>query len=268
MISPHLWKLKRPGFVLPVFFLCLFSGSGSGQTPVPESAVAALGRTFVCRSNYMSASQNQAGLGWAESHSLSLQHSRPFMELGISALAARLKLEKGALGMALSSYGIRGLRQSSLWISYGMRLSPQLSAGLGMQVQSSSIPEKSFYHPGLDLAMGIQVKISDQWVLGAHIASEHYRQVICLSTGCAFTFFNSATVYAELHLRTGRRIQLSQGLEWAIRDRISLMTGISNLPLCWSGGLALRQSKWVIHLAFQYINQSGSIPYSSFHYAW
>jgi hypothetical protein len=216
----------------------------------------------------MAASQNQAGLAWAESHSISLQHSRPFLELGISALAARLKVEKGALGMALSSYGIIGLRQSSLWISYGMRLSPQLSAGLGMQVQSSSMPEQRFYHPGLDLAMGIQVKLSDQWVLGAHIASEHYRRIICLSTGCAFTFFNSATAYAELHIRPGRRIQLSHGLEWGIRDGISLMMGFSNLPLCWSGGMELRQGKWVIHPAFQYISQSGSIPYSSLHYAW
>ena len=268
MISPHLWKQKRPGFVLPVFFLCLFPGNGSGQTTVPESAVAALGRTFVCRSDYMSAGQNQAGLGWAESHSLSLQHSRPFLELGISMLASRLKIDQGALGLAFTTYGVTGLRQSSLWFSYGMRLSPQLSAGLGMRFQSSSIPEKSFYHPGLDLAMGIQLKISDQWVLGTHIATEDYRQFICLSTGCAFTFFNSATVFAELHIRPGRRIQLSHGLEWAIRDGISLMTGISNLPLCWSGGLALRQSKWVIHLAFQYISQSGSIPYSSLHYAW
>jgi hypothetical protein len=268
MISPQLWKLKRPGILLPVFFLSLFPGSGAGQTPIPGSAVAALGRTFVSRSGYMAACQNQAGLGWAEVHSLSLQHSRPFMELGISVVAARLKLEQGALGLTFSSYGITGLRQSSMWISYGMKLSPQLSAGLGMQVQSSSIPEKSFYHPGLDLALGIQIKIPDRWVLGAHVASESFRQGMCISPGCAYTFFNTATLYLEFHIRPGQRIQLSHGLEWAIGDRISLMTGISNLPATWSGGLSVQHSKWAIHLAFQYISESGSIPNSSLHYAW
>jgi hypothetical protein len=260
--------LKRPGKLLPVFFLSLFPVAVKGQYMVPESTTAALGGTFVTRSSFMVASQNQAGLGWAEHHSLGIQHSRPFMELGISALAARAKTRKGSLGSVLSSCGIRGLRHTSLWISYGMKLSPQLSAGLGMQVQSFSIPGQAFYHPELDLALGIQLRISDHWGLGTHISSENSRQDLCISAGCAYSFFQSATLYAECHIRTGQRIQFSQGLEWAIPNRLSLMLGISNLPLTWSAGLLVLHKQWGIHLAFQYVAESGSIPYTSLHYAW
>jgi len=268
MISPRKWIWKRPGILLPVFFLSLFPATGNGQYVIPESAAAALGGAFVAGSGYMAASQNQAGLGWADQHSLSLQHSRPFMVLGISVLAARLKDRKGAWGTVLSTYGITGLRQSSLWISYGMRLSPHLSAGLGMRFQTYSIPEKSFYHPGLDLALGLQTRISDQWVLGAHMASESSRQGMCLSAGFSYSFFNTATSYSEFHVRPGQRIQLSQGLEWALQNKISLMMGISNLPVTWAVGLAVLRNNWAIHLAFQYVTERGSIPHSSFHYAW
>lgn len=268
MISPPRWMLKRPGILLPVFFLSLIPATGIGQYVVPESETAALGRTFVSRSGYLTAGHNQAGLGWTEFHSLSLQHSRPFMELGISVLAARVKTRNGALGMVVSTYGIKGLRQSSVWISYGMRLSPKLCAGLGMQVRNFSIPEKNFYQPGLDLALGIQLKLSEAWMLGAHVASESFRQRMCISAGCAYSFFNTATVYSEFHVRSEQHIQLSHGLEWAFQNSLSLMMGISNLPLCWSAGLAVQHNKWVIHLAFQYLTESGSIPYSSLHYAW
>ncbi|MEN8203632.1 MAG: hypothetical protein ABFS28_13630 [Bacteroidota bacterium] len=268
MISPQTWMLKRPGIMLPVFFLSLFPVFITGQSVAQESSRAALGGTFVTGSGFMSACQNQAGLGWIEHHSLSLQHSRPFMELGVSVLAAQIKDPKGAWGTVFSTFGITGLRQSSVWLSYGMRLSPSLSAGLGMHFHTFSIPEKSFFHSGLDLALGLQTRISEHWVLGVHMATESSRQSMCISAGCAYSFFNTATCYSELHIKPGQGIQLANGLEWSLRKQFSLMLGISNLPLTWSAGVAVLRQNWVMHLAFQYVTENGSIPHSSLHYVW
>jgi len=262
MIFPHKWMLKRPGYILPVFFLSLCTVYVTGQISVLETTAAALGGVYVTRSGFMSASHNQAGLGWIDDHSISLQHCSPFMKLGISSIAAQVKVQKGALGASISTFGITGLRQSSLWLSFGMKLSPDISAGLGMHFQTYSIPEKSFYHPGLGLALGIQGRINEHWVVGAHI------QKMIISAGCSYSFFNTATWYSELHCRPGHPIQFGNGLEWKLHKILRLMIGINNQPFTWSAGLALDHHKWRVDLAFQYVTDTGIIPYTSFHHVW
>jgi len=260
--------LRRPGILLPVFFLSQFPARAEGQIAIQEASIAALGGAFVTRTGFMAASHNQAGLAWIEDHSITLQHSRPFLELGISVIAAQIKGQKGGWGTALSTFGITGLRQTSLWLSYGMRLSPSISAGVGMHFNTFSIPELSFYHPELDLAMGIQARINKHWVLGAHIATARSMESMCISAGFSYSFFETATCYSELHLRSGHRIQVANGIEWSLREKVRLMLGINNLPYTWSAGLAILRKSWVMHLAFQYISGSGTLPHTSFHYVW
>jgi len=268
MISPQKWMLKRPGILLPVFFLSLIPAAVTGQYHVPEPAVAALGGSYVARAGFMAASHNQAGLAWIETHSLSLQHSRPFMELGLSVLAAQIKDQRGGWGVVVSTFGITGLRQSSLWFSYGMNLSPFLSAGLGMHFQTFSIPEKSFFHPGLDLALGLQARLSEHWVLGAHVETKNSRQSMLISAGCSYSFFKTATCYSELHIYPGQGIQLASGLEWDLRKKLNMLLGFTTQPITWSAGLAILHKKLVMQLAFQYITENGSIPHTSLHYVW
>lgn len=268
MISPQKWMLKRPGILLPVFFLSLLQVSVAGQDLVREPAVAALGGCYVARTGFMAASQNQAGLAWNETHSLSLQHSRPFMALGLSVLAVQIKGQRGGWGAVGSTFGIAGLRWSSLWLSYGKNLSPVISAGLGMHIQTFSLPEKSFYHPGLDLALGLQARFSELWILGAHVETKNSRQNMLLSAGCSYSIFGTATLYADLHLMPGRRIRLSGGLEWDLRHTFSILLGFTNQPVTWSAGLVFPHKKLVMQLAFQYVPEQGSIPHSSLHYVW
>ena len=47
MIFPQQWRIKGPGFLLPVFFLSLFLGRLNGQIAGQEASVAALGGAFV-----------------------------------------------------------------------------------------------------------------------------------------------------------------------------------------------------------------------------
>jgi hypothetical protein len=70
-----------------------------------------MGGSFVCLNGYMCASQNQAGLGFIEYSSLSVQHGRPYWltELGISSFSGQFSMGNGALGLMLSSMGLKGL---------------------------------------------------------------------------------------------------------------------------------------------------------------
>lgn len=277
MIFPQMWNLIRPGLVIPVFFLSLFPVSG--QIPWQEASVAAVGGSFVTRSGFTNARYNQAGLGWINRNSISLQHIRPFIidELGISSISGQVPAGEGAFGATLSTFGIRGLCYTSTWLSYGMKLHPGITAGLGIHLWNSSIPEQIIFHPGFSCAMGIQARINDKLVIGGHVmhpacwsADTQGQQMnfMVISAGCSYTFFQTATFHSDLHIMPESHIQMCQGIELELKDRIGINLGMHNRPFSVSGGIVVLHLHWTIHVAFEYMIDSGSTPSSSLTYVW
>lgn len=277
MIPPQKWMKKRPGLVIPVFFLSLFPVWG--QQLWHESTAASLGGTYVTRSGYFNARHNQAGLGWIVQHSFSLQHTRPFVikELGISSLSAQIRTNRGALGTAISSFGINGLRHSSIWISYGLKLSSRISGGLGIHLWNSSIPEQILYQPGISCALGILAKVNESLAIGAHIRhpvswstslTGNRRELMLISTGWSYTFFQTTTFYSEILVMPKNHIQVGHGIELKLNKQVIMMMGMQNRPFSISGGISLSFNHWSLHVAFEYLIDTGGSPSSSFNYAW
>ena len=277
MNSPQMWNLKRPGIVLPVFFLSLIPLIG--QISWQEASVASLGNTFVTRSGYCNARHNQAGLGWIDISTITLQHSRPFTlnELGISILSAQILAGEGAFGATLSSFGISGLRETSAWISYGMKLQHGITAGLGIHFWSSTIPNQMFFHTGFSFAIGIQAKINDQFVIGAHVNHPigWYADIpgpendpMVISMGGSYTFFQTITYYSNFKFHSKTQIQSCHGIKLQFKERVDLLMGMHNQPISISGGVSTIFPNWRLIIAFEYIMESGSIPSSSFTYVW
>lgn len=279
MMSPLVWMLKRPGLLIPVFFLLHIQPCVSGQHTWPETSMAALGGAFVTRAGFSCAGLNQACLGAREKNSLTLQHSRPYLlrELGQSSLSGQFVTGNGALGMVLSTQGIKGLRQSSLWLSYGLKLHPDVSAGMGIHIWNTSLPEQAFYATGISFALGIRVRIHQQWILGGHVlhpASWSSLSIpsapegMTLAAGFSYTFLKSAIIYSEVHIKPGYGIILVEGLEWHLNKRVSMGAGFSDKPFTFSWGISLRHTKWSIQFAFQYRTTSGTVPFTSLSHVW
>lgn len=279
MIYPLKWMLKRPGWLIPVFFLLPVQPRVSGQDIWPEASTAALGGAFVTRAGASCAGLNQAGLGREDHHSLGFQHSRPYLlrELGQSSLSGNFLAGHGAVGLLLSTRGMKGLRQSSFWLSYGMKLHPDLSAGLGIHFWNSSLSEQVFYATGISFALGIQARIHPQWMAGVHVrypaswsslALPSALPQMVLAAGFSHTFLNSATIYSELHITPRMGISLVQGLEWPLTGRVSMSSGFSNHPYTFAWGISFLLSGWDIRFAFQYRTQSGTVPFTSLSHAW
>ena len=279
MISPPGWMLKRPGILIPVFFLSLVHTTVASQVQWPGTASAALGGAYICTQDYMCTSQNQAGLGFIEQSSLSIQHNMPYLikELGISSFSGQFISGKGALGLALSTQGLSGFRQSSLWLSYGLRLNPDISAGMGIHLWNSSIREQLIYAPGISFALGLQVRIQEQWKLGARLfhpavwssqSDQFNEQLMAIEAGFSYSFFRVAWVYSELHITPGASLKLCSGIEWILKQQTRLRAGICSRPFTFSWGISLRFTKWIADFSFQYRTDTGLSPLTSLTYEW
>ena len=277
MKPPRKWNMIRPGFLIPVFFLSCYPGSG--QVPWQESSVSAVGGCFASRTGLTDGRYNQAGLGWIEHHSLSVQHARPFIlcDLGISSLSIQVPAKTGGFGATLSSFGITGLRQTSTWISYGLKLHPDLSAGLGLHFWNSSIREHSLYHFGASCALGIRFRINQNLFLGAHVMHpvswpdrepDTVYRLMMISTGFSYTFFKSTTYHSDLHILPEGTLQWCHGLEHHLSESIKILLGMHNRPYSVSGGITVRHNRWSITIAFAYRIDTGTTPSSSLSYAW
>ena len=277
MKYPHRWLMKRPGLILPVFFLSFLPLCG--QITCREASVVSSGNSFVTRQGFFNASHNQAGLGWTTQHSISMQHARPFSlkELGISSLGAQFKTGNGSWGATISTAGIRGFRQTSVWYSYGMMLGPKVTTGIGIHYWSSSIEDRIIYQPGISCAIGIQMRLNDHLTTGAHLYhpfgwysdlnGKDYNQMV-ISTGFAYTFFHSITYSFDLKANPTLNLQSCFGLELLIKDQVRLTMGMQNRPISVSGGIALNYFKLVLHFAFEYMIDTGSSPIISMSHVW
>ena len=279
MISPSGLMLKGPGIIIPVFFLSLVHATLTAQLQWPEASAAAIGGAFVCLDGYENAGQNQAVLGFAERSSISLQHGRPFLlkDLGISSLSGQFTTGRGALGVLLSNTGLRGLRQSSLWLAFGQRLHPCIGAGVGLHFWNTSVREKLLYAPGISFALGIQIRIQDQWRIGTRVfhpatwtrlPEASGDEVMRIESGFSYSFFDAARIYAELHIKPGIPITLCGGAEWFLNRRIVLRTGICSLPFTYSWGISFRLKQLVAEFSCMYMSSTGFSPLSALTYEW
>ena len=279
MISPPGLMLKRPGLLIPVFFLSLFPVRATSQWPWPETGSAALGGCYITGHGYSCAGQNQAGLGAIERSSFTFQHCRPYLlkEIGISTLAVQFKAGTGALGISMASRGIKGFRQTSMWLSYGMRLSPGISAGVGIHLWNSALPEKFIYAPGISFAVGLQIRINDHWILGGGLfhPTGWYSQPafpiqhsMAIETGFSYTFLDSGHLYSEIHVQPGMGLMLCNGLDWTIHQRTVFRTGVSTKPFAFSWGISQEFRGWILEFSFQCRTDSGVAPLTSVTHVW
>jgi len=275
MIPPCRWDMKRPGMIILVFFLSFCSVSG--QFHASEASVTATGESYATRAGFSAVMLNQAGLGEIHQPSVSLHHQQPFVtgEVAVTSLVLQLPVFRGAFGFNFSSCGIKGLHYSAAWISYGLDLHPDLSVGTGMHFHIASIPGQPFHRWGVSCALGIQLRINEELMLGAHVMHPAgwispgmgvRMKEMMITTGFSYTFFQTATFFGDLHIRSKEFMQTCFGIETGITDEVSFYLGMHNAPLSLACGVEVLHQSWSIQIASQYILDTGNIPHASLAY--
>ena len=122
MIPLKEWPYKRPGSLIPVFFLSLCQLINAQLLP-PGVESAGLAGCYTMLKGANSIAGNQAGLGWMEEMNINAEFAMPFLvkEMGIAGASLSVPLYHGNIAAKLISGGIPGYRDHSLWVSYGLR---------------------------------------------------------------------------------------------------------------------------------------------------
>ena len=276
MTLPLRWNWKRPGQLIPVFFLSLLSAPA--QTVWQTAPISGIGGCYTCLTGSSCPMYNQAGLGWDNPGSLSFHHVAPFSlnQIGISGIGWQVESERGKIGTSIITHGLRGLRKSDLWFSFGTSLSPRITAGTGIHLWTSSVPGRAFYHPGFSCALGLQVRVTPQLIFGVHVlhpihwSSQESGGIFVtqsLSSGMKYTFFNTATTYTEFQANPQRGLSIHQGLELFLPGGLKILAGFHTRPYTFSGGFSLHWKKWDIHITGRYVLSTGITPAISLTYA-
>lgn len=276
MISPRKWYMRRPGFIIPVFF-CAFL-QAPAQVEWNEALLSATGSCFVSNPSCSPAGNNQAALGTTKNNRLAVHHVQAMMlaNPAIVALDLQFPAGGGGVGSQLASYGIPGYRFSSLWLSYGLRLHEKLFGGLGLHFFSHTISEKFLHNPGISFALGLQFRLSENLLIGSHVRNPLLWKKgeamvasvpMMISVGFSYRFFSTALLNCELHFLPGK-MQLCQGLEIQAAGKLKLLAGMHTGPMTISGGIRAAFKNWALIIALEHIYSTGLTPSSSLEYDW
>jgi len=239
----------------------------SAQYSVTGTESAGLAGCYTSLSGVSAVAGNQAGLGWEREKMLSAEFSMPFMmkELGIAGLAFSLPMVHGNLAGKLTSAGIPGYHDNALWVSYGLRVQKNITAGAGLFYNLISIKGKPVHQTRVSFAGGIQVKINSQMVIGGHIlyplqynSSEivYSRLQSQVSFGCSYEFFKNNRLYGEFRMNASQHPVFVAGVESVIGNTITFRGGILTHPTTFSIGTGFLSGKFHLlfasHLVYQY----------------
>ena len=280
---------KRPGLILPVFFLSLLPANC--QQILPEEVASLAGGTFISNTSHISAWGNQAGLATADRHAILVRHCRPALQpdMGISTLGLRLpfrrnlssndrqKGHRGGFGLSISGCGIPGYRFTSGWFSCGAELHPILAAGVGIHTWFGSVGQDFFHNPGIGCALGILVKATPSLILAGHLYHPFQWQTdqpgiqkkpLRITAGLSLRPFPESICHAEVKVDRDRGLQFTGGIEISPSEKIRLILAMESNPLNLAIGTEMILTRWQIMTGFEYQPDRGPTPVIQLNHGW
>ncbi len=280
---------KRPGLLLPVFFLSLLAADG--QQNRPEEVASLAGGTFISSISYHSAWGNQAGLAPTDHFAICIRHCRPALQpdMGISSFGLRLpfrrnhkrngrqKGHRGGFGFSLTGCGIPGYRYTSGWFSCGAELHPSLAAGVGLHTWFGSVGGDLFHHPGAGCALGILFKATPSLTLAGHLYHPFHwqpdqpgikRDPLSITAGVALRPFPETACHAEVKVDREKGLQFAGGMEMSPSEKIRMILAMEIHPLKLAIGTEVILTRWHILTGFEYQLSRGPTPVIQLNHVW
>lgn len=263
------WTIKRLG-IIPVFFLSLFPACFA-QMYNTDAASIALAGCYSMLSDGASGIYNEAVLGFPQSPSIQLAHTRPFVikELGITSIDTRFPLFPGNLQLGFQHYGIPGYQQVNSSLGYGLKLSEIVYAGIGFRYYNTITKHEWSYLRSIGLSGGIAIRAGDQTLIAAHIINpvtinnySEYGAIFPaqLTFGIRREIYESSALFSEVSYNTESELQIRLAATYQCTQGVLLRAGYHSNPVTLSFGTAIIYSPITLDFAFSYSMQYGVTP--------
>lgn len=263
------WAIRRPGLI-PVFFLSAFF-SLNGQLYLPDARSIAIGNILSVTGAESYPFTNPASLGIDPEYSFSIGQSLPFLikNIGLSSIEGTIPLFPGSLHIALSSFGISGYRNFYHDLSYGLKLSEKLYAGIGFLYTHAAASRELNYLWSLSPKAGILFMPSPLLCFGIVVNSPvhvgnypDYGPVFpsLASIGCSREFYENCFILAEISCNSAGKLQYKMALDYFPGKWISICTGYHSSPHSISFGTHVNTKNLRIYFAFAWTAVPGITP--------
>ncbi|MBN1989800.1 MAG: hypothetical protein JW783_10420 [Bacteroidales bacterium] len=239
------------------------------------SRSAAMGFTSVAITDSWSVLNNQGALGFEKDYWLGAHFESRYMvkELSNSSVAALVPLRPGTFGVALSNMGYSGYSETFASLAYGMMLTPELSAGIGLNYHRMAIAGEYGDASAFSAALGLLYKPTSSLAVGANVFNPTRTSLgdnasipVTLRAGVSYSFSQMFLLSAEVEDNTDTDPVAKFGVEFLPIDALALRIGVSSEPVSLSFGLGYTFKRVCFDLAFSHHEVLGYTPFVSVSY--
>lgn len=264
-------------YILSLILLPISLMSSNGEGPIgPRSA--SLGHASSCLTDLWSTRNNQGSLGFVRQNEVGAFYENRFFvkELTQSGFAAAIPIKKGTFGISYSSLGYKLYRESQATLSYGMKLSENISAGIAFDYLNTKIADIYGQANAFTGSFGLTAKLLPQVVVSTHIYNPFRAKITNYNNekvptiykfGAQYIFSPKVFLVAEAEKTSAQKINIKGGIEYKPSSLIYIRAGGSSFPAQASFGIGVNYNGLKIDMSSSYHSVLGLSPQIGLSYA-
>lgn len=264
-------------YILSFILLPISILSSNGEGPIgPRSA--SLGHASSCLYDVWSTRNNQGSLGFVRQNEVGAFYENRFLvkELTQSGFAAAIPVKKGTFGISYSSLGYKLYRESQATLSYGMKLSENISAGIAFDYLNTKIADIYGQANAFTGSVGLTAKLLPQVVVSTHIYNPFRAKITNYNNekvptiykfGAQYIFSPKVFLVAEAEKTSAQKINIKGGIEYKPSSLVYIRAGGSSFPTQASFGIGVNYNGLKIDMSSSYHSILGLSPQIGLSYA-
>lgn len=271
--------MKKYLLILLLFSSYLKSFSSHEITPQGARSSGMSGAS-VTLYDVWSVFNNQAGLARLNTITAGLYYENRFFVKSLSAgsFAFALPTNNGTFGLSVYSFGTLGYRESKYGLAYGRSLGEKLNVGIQLNYLSTVLPDNYGKFSGVNAELGLQAKLTDDLIIGAHIYNLNRMKLPTLDEkiieyvptvfklGLQYSISSKAIILSEVSKDIENKIIFRLGTEYSPNDILYLRMGIATNPSSYSFGFGYRMKSISLDISAAYHQVLGFTPQIGFNW--
>lgn len=251
-----------------LLFFSVFAGKETNSTGARSSA---LGGTSSLISDFWSAENNPAGLGFVENWAGGISYENHFLlnEMSYKSFVFAYPTKKGAFGLSVGQFGYSLYQENKIGLSYGQKLSDVFSMGVQLNFLNTSIAGNYGSSSGLSANIGLMADLSDEVRVSAVVVNpsrtklsefNDERLPTLLKLGVSYEFSKKIQLLSEIEKDIDYKANAKFGLEYLAAENFFVRIGYNSEPSVSSFGFGYRKKDFVVDLSSSFHSTIGFRP--------